>query len=175
MRKNIIISKIISPAIVLLLAIAAGCTNPFAPALNENPAEDAVLGDQTTIEGVFRNFRYAYTFKDTVVYGKLLHNDFTFIFRNYEKGVDESWGREEDMISTSRFFQASQNLDLIWNDVVIAIGDSLVQDISRGFNLTIVFDPTDIVTITGRANFRLMREHSDDVWKIIRWRDESNY
>ncbi len=165
----------ISPIMLIIALIAVACTNPFAPALNDQPAENAVLGDQTKIEGVFKNFRYAYTFKDTVVYGNLLHPNFTFIFRNYDKGVDESWGREEDMISTSRFFQATQNLDLIWNDVVIAIGDSLVQDISRGFNLTIVFDPTDIVTITGRADLRLVREHSADPWRIIRWRDESNY
>jgi hypothetical protein len=37
---------------------------------------------------------------------------------------------------------AAQQLDLVWNDVVIAGGDSLAQTISRGIILTITFNPS---------------------------------
>jgi hypothetical protein len=59
--------------------------------------------------------------------------------------------------------------------VVIADGDSLTQSISRGFNLTITFSPTDVIRAQGRVNLRLERPSSSDVWKIVRWRDESNF
>jgi len=151
------------------------CNNPFAPGLMDDSHSGPVLGDQRTVDGVFQNFRYAYNFKDTIVYGALLDDEFVFVYRNYEKNMDVSWGRDEDMYTTNGLFQAAQNLDLIWNEVIVAIGDSLLLDISRGFNLTITFTPIDIINIQGRANFRLKRNSNKDVWKIIRWRDESNY
>lgn len=161
--------------ILFLFYLFDSCTNPFAPGLESNDQGSTLLGDQTTIDGIFQNFRYSYIFKDTVVYGKLLHEDFTFIYRNYDKGVDLSWGREEDMRTTSRMFSGTQNLDLIWNEIAFSVGDSLLLDVARGFTLAITFSPSDIVNIYGRANFRLKRNSSDDIWKIIQWRDESNY
>ena len=58
----------------------ASCENPFSPKLAGNIIEETVLGDQTTVDGVFKNFRYAYIFKDTLVYGNLLTDNFTFIY-----------------------------------------------------------------------------------------------
>lgn len=155
--------------------IILSCTNPFAPKFTELENDNPVIKDQKTIEGVFENFRYAYIFKDTLVYGGLLNDDFTFVYRNYDVGTDLSWGREEDMRTTYGLFQSAQSFTLTWNEVAIAVGDSLTQDISRSFILAIVFSSTDIVNIQGRANFRLMRVSTNDVWKISRWRDESNY
>jgi len=79
------------------------------------------------------------------------------------------------MISTAGLFQASQNLDLVWNDIVISTGDSVLQDISRGFNLSITFSPTDIIRLQGRVNLRIRRATPQEPWIISRWRDESNY
>lgn len=151
------------------------CINPFAPGLAEENIDSPVIKDQKTISGVFDNFRYAYVFKDTLVYGNLLADDFTFIYTDYDIGTDVSWGRQEDIITTYKLFQATQRLDLVWNEVVVSVGDSLLQDISRGFTLTIIFSPTDIVNIQGRAILRLKRNSPDDIWKIVLWRDESNY
>lgn len=161
-------------AITIILILCA-CVNPFAPKLADVPSEGNIISDQKTIEGIFQNFRYAYIFKDTVVYGNLLTNDFTFVYRNYDQGVDVSWGRDEDMLTTSGLFQASQNLDLLWNEVIVEAGDSLVKDISRGFTLNIVFSPTDILSVQGRANLHLRKELPANIWKIAKWRDESNY
>ncbi len=149
--------------------------NPFAPRLAEDIVDINIISDQKTVEGVFDNFRYAYIFKDSLVYGNLLADDFVFVYRNYDQGVDISWGRDEDMRTTAGLFQASQTLDLVWNDAILSIGDSLNKDLWRGFNLSIVFSPSDIVNVQGRANFRLTRNLEKDIWQISKWRDESNY
>jgi hypothetical protein len=169
MQKHIII------LIFSMLTVLAACTNPFAPGLTNEDSSDYVLGDQKTIDGFFKNFRYAYIFKDTLVYGSLLKDNFTFIYRDYDQGVDKSWGRDEDMLTTWGLFQASQSLDLFWNDAITSIGDSLNMEISRSFSLTIEFNPTDIIRIQGRANLRLVRNSTNDNWEMSIWRDESNY
>ncbi len=165
---------LIKSLFITTLLITLSCTNPFAPKIVDS-ITDGILSDQMTIEGVFDNFRYAYMFKDTVVYGRLLSDDFVFVFRNYDKGVDVSWGRNEDMISTHRLFNATQNIELIWNNVLTPSGDSLLVEVSRGFTLTIIFNPADIVRIQGRAVFRLRRNDVNSPWLIVMWRDESNY
>jgi hypothetical protein len=161
-------------ALAAVVYCITSCTNPFAPSLSLGGG-GAVLGDQHTVEGLFQNFRYAYVFKDTLTYGRLLDRTFTFVYRNYDQGVDVTWGRDEDMLATQGLFSAAQQLDLVWNDVVLADGDSLLQNISRGFNLTITFNPSDILRAQGRVNLRIARTSTADPWKIVRWRDESNY
>ncbi|MFM8473694.1 MAG: hypothetical protein ACKOBV_09285 [Candidatus Kapaibacterium sp.] len=161
--------------LVSLLVLAVGCDNPFAPRKAERTQTSAGLGDQSTVDGVFQNFRYAYLTKDTLVYGRLLDTNFTFIFRDYDTGIDKSWGRDQDMIATAGLFRSSESLDLIWNNVVSSVGDSLVRDISRGFNLTITFSASDVVFLQGRVNLRISRPRSSEVWMIQRWRDESNF
>lgn len=161
--------------LTIVFSILSSCVNPFAPKLEENDTEISLLGKQNTIDGFFKNFKYAYQFKDTLVYGKLLADDFTFIFRDYSMGIDKSWGRAEEMLSTWGLFQGSNSADLTWNEAVQSIGDSLLLDISRSFSLTIEFNPSDIIRIYGRANLRLKRNSSEDDWKMLSWRDESNY
>lgn len=170
-------AEFIKPLFLLCFVALTGIIscNPFAPAISDEEGENTTLGDQRTVEGVFQNFRYAYLFKDTLTYGRLLAPEFTFIYRDYDAGIDKSWGRDQDMIATAGLFQASQNLDLVWNDIVLATGDSVLQDISRGFNLSITFSPTDIVRLQGRVNLRIRRNLPTEPWIITRWRDESNY
>ena len=150
--------------------------NPFAPAFDtENISSASLTGDQKTIEGVFQNFKYAYVFRDTVLYGKLLADEFTFSYRDYERGVDITWGRDEDMQITNRFFQNSQSLDLIWNNIFSISGDSTILNVIRFFNLSITFNPSDIIRLDGKVNLTLYRKKSDEVWQIQYWRDESNF
>lgn len=166
--------KLRIPFFLAITFLVASCTNPFAPAVSKE--ENAFkLGDQTTIEGVFKNFSYAYKFKDTLLYGKLLHPDFTFIYRNYDKNIDPSWTREEDMIATARMFNSTQELNLIWNDIVSQNGDSLNIEVTRSFSLSINFSSTDIVNVYGKAIIQLTRLEPVEEWKIIQWRDESNF
>ena len=151
----------------------AACTNPFAPKLDTDiSSEQGLVSDQKIVDGVFQNLQYAYTFKDTSIYGDLLAGDFSFTYRDYDLGVDISWGREEEMRVTNGLFQNSQRLDLIWNEIVSMTGDS--TNIVRSFNLTITFNPTDIIDVDGRVNLTL-RKNSESKWQVINWLDESNF
>ncbi|MDH7605305.1 MAG: hypothetical protein QHH13_10420 [Melioribacter sp.] len=156
-----------------MVIIINSCYNPFAPKLDENlSGSQSLISDLSSVEGVFKNFQYAYTFKDTLIYSQLLDKNFIFTYRDYNIGADVSWGRDEEMRVTYGLFQNSQRLDLIWNNIVSISGDS--THIVRSFNLTITFNPTDIVYVDGKVNLELNKD-SNNKWKIIHWIDESNF
>jgi len=149
------------------------CINPFAPKLDTNLGSDgSLITPQKSIAGLFQNFQYSYTFKDTTIYGGLINSNYSFIYRDYDLSVDVSWGRDEDMRVTYGLFQNSQRLDLIWNNIVSMTADS--SNIIRSFNLTITFNPTDIIQVDGRVNLEL-EKNNKGVWKIVNWIDESNF
>lgn len=163
---------------ITIIAVIAGCDNPFAPSLNTSPSgPGSILGDQTQIEGVFQNFKQAYAFRDSTIYGQLLAPNFIFIYRDYEKSADVFWGRDEDIRTTYGLFQNVQRLDLVWNTIVSSNvePDSLKATILRNFNLTVTFSASDVVRVDGYANWTLERPQIGEIWKITRWRDESNY
>ncbi len=181
MKKALKYSKNNLMKLIYVISISIGmlftfisCNNPFAPKLiNTNVA--SLLGDQTTLEGFFNNWSYAYNFKDTIVYGDLLHENFTFVFKNYNVlGTPEvTWRRQEEMITTARMFDGTQRLELVWNGAIIPAIDSNVVDIIRNFSLTVIFSPTDPVTADGFANLRLVREKEGAPWKMTVWRDDN--
>lgn len=135
----------------------------------------STLSDLKTVEGVFQNFQYAYVFKDTTIYGALIAGDFIFTYRDYDQGIDVSWGRDEDMKTTYGLFENSQRLDLIWNNAVLDTRDSLNAIVVRAFNLTITFNPTDVIRINGRVNLSLRKDPDTETWAIVKWIDESNF
>ncbi|MBI4534871.1 MAG: hypothetical protein HY708_01245 [Ignavibacteriae bacterium] len=160
-------------AILLTAILTAGCLNPFAPGIDRSPAQSSC--DPSTVEGVFQCFQAAYTFRDTTVYGQLLDPNFIFVYRDYEIGIDVTWGRDEEMRATYGLFQNAQKLDLIWNNIVSTSTDSTRVNVVRGFNLTITFNPSSIERVDGYANLTFTRLTTADPWKILRWRDESNF
>ena len=105
----------------------------------------------------------------------MISGDFIFTYRDYDLGFDVSWGREEEMKTTYGLFQNSQRLDLIWNNIILSSIDTLSANIVRGFNLTITFNPTDVIRLDGRVNMALVRANPDSKWVISRWNDESNF
>lgn len=156
--------------------ILYGCKNPFSPAYDDGSANSSsLISDLKKVDGVFTNLQYAYTFKDTTIYGEMLPGDFMFSYRNYELGYDDSWGRDEEMKVTNGLFQNSQRLDIIWNNIIMSTEDSLTANVVRGFNLTITFNPTDIVRIDGRVNLSLRKDINTNKWSITKWLDESNF
>ena len=161
-------------AVLFMLCISGvSCINPFAPGWDLSPATSTC--DPSTVEGVFQCFQASYTFRDTTVYGQLIAHDFVFIYRNYDLGIDVTWGRDDEMRSTFGLFQNAQRLDLIWNNIVSSSAESTSVNVVRGFNLTLVFNPSDIERVTGQANITLTRARVTDPWRIVRWRDESEY
>jgi hypothetical protein len=160
--------------------VVAGCAlflfaacNPFAPKLDDSTGT-VRFGDPHTIEGYFQSFRYAYQFKDTTLYGNLLASNFVFSYRNYDRGVDVEWGRDEEVRTTSALFQAAQSLDVLWGNILDSTGTPTSIEITRSFALDISFNPGDISHVDGRAIFRLERPTAADQWRATRWRDESN-
>lgn len=164
--------------IVMSAAVWMGCNNPFAPKLDSSLSNSqSILGDQHQPDGVFQNFKQAYAFRDSTIYGQVLAPNFIFIYRDYDKGVDVFWGRDDDIRTTYGLFQNIQRLDLVWNTIISSTmeSDSLKATIIRNFNLTVTFSANDIVRVDGYANWTLERAQRSDIWKITRWRDESNF
>lgn len=79
------------------------------------------------------------------------------------------------MKTTYGLFQNAQKLDLIWNNVALSTEDSLSANIVRGFNLTITFNPTDVIRVDGRVNMVLNKDPESKIWRISKWIDESNF
>ena len=110
-----------------------------------------------------------------MIYGQVISNDFLFTYRDYEQSFDVTWGRDEDIKTTFGLFQNSQRLDLIWKEIVLSTIDSLSANVVRSFNLTITFNPTDVVRLDGRVNLSLKKNAADEKWQINNWIDESNF
>lgn len=164
--------------LVIIGSIVIAACNPFAPGFDDSPTgSESILGDATTVDGVFQNIRYAYTFKDTTIYGQMIAGGYSFVYRDYDRGVDVSWGRDEEMRITNELFRNVQRLDLVWNNIIASSTDSSNTSaaVSRNFNLTVTFNPTDIIRVDGYATLTLSRGAPGDPWMILRWRDESNF
>ncbi len=158
--------------LLLVTVIFASCENIFSPSLDESGSSN-IISDQMTVDGVYTNFKYAYTFKDTSVYSGLLSDDFLFTYKDYETGFDVSWDKQTEMRTTSRLFQNSQKTDIIWNNITVYMGDSLNVNVKRGFNLTVTFNPSNVVRLFGFADMNLSRPDVNSPWRIKKWRDES--
>ena len=149
--------------------------NPFAPAIGEGDPFGDLLGDRTTIEGFFTNFRNAYELRDVSLYEPLLDSSFTFIWRDFDAQVDREWGFAQDLETTRRLFQNTNLIRLEWNQIITQ--DALIPNVSsrviRSFNLTVTLEQGDVFRTDGNVNFLLVRSDSLDVWQLQRWRDES--
>lgn len=163
---------------LLFAFLFLSCENPFAPKLATTQiTPTGFLADQKSIDGVFQNFVYAYSFRDTSVYSQLIGPGFTFVYRDYDNSPpqDVAWGRDVEMRSTSLMFQLVNRLTLIWDNTFPVDSTDVHAVITRGFSLTVVFNPADIEDVSGKAYFVLDRSTSSDPWKISMWRDESNF
>ena len=151
-----------------------GC-NPFAPAFDPSDPFGDLLGDRTTIEGFFTNFRNAYELRDVSLYEPLLDSSFVFSWRDFDAQVDREWGFAQDLETTRRLFQSANLIRLQFNQIIAQ--DALVENVStrviRSFNLTITLEQGDVFRTDGNVNFLLQRPDSTAVWRLVRWRDES--
>ncbi|HLX11717.1 MAG TPA: hypothetical protein VKS81_02785 [Bacteroidota bacterium] len=150
------------------------CLNPFSPRLDLAPPSQ-LCTDLTSVDNVLCTFRNAYTFKDTTLYSTIIASDFVFTYRDYDLGVDVSWGRTDEMRTTYALFQSVQSLTLIWNNEISSSGNDTVYSSIRGFDLTITFNPSDVTHIDGYADLTFARPTPSAGWKITQWRDESNF
>ena len=169
------------PSAAVLVFSAAAC-NPFAPALEEGDPLGGLIGDQTTIDGFFTNFRNAYELRDLSLYERLLDSSFVFVWRDFDAQVERQWSFAQDLETTRRLFVNSSLIRLQWNQVISQ--DTLTPQrevrVVRSFNLTVTLEQGtsspeagNVFRTEGNVNFLLARPDSTAVWRLRRWRDES--
>jgi hypothetical protein len=166
--------------LLIPLALLLISCNPFAPGLDDASGNSSsLLSDQRNTDGVFQNLKYAYTFRDTTIYGQLFDGNFTFYSYDYDLNQPITWGRDEEMRTANKLFQFVQRLDLVWNDIDIPSSSvdstNTLAVIKRSFNLTVTFSPSDILYVNGYAKFTMERQRVEDPWLIVRWSDEYEF
>ena len=167
--------KIIILCLSIFLVIVR-CFNPFAPKLQSSDDSDLIITQQQTPLEVLQNFKYAYVFKDSVLYSDVLDSSFTFIYfdPNLESsGRFVSWGRSEDLKTTGRLFRNFDVIDLVWNSTIYSFDEDSRAEYSRSFNLTLIRD-SESINISGNAIFIFTRNEYDNKWRILQWKDESD-
>jgi hypothetical protein len=170
---------------VLLLAMCLCSCNPFAPELEETSTLDNVITDQQSPKEVLQNFKYAYTFKDSLLYSELLAKSFVFEFfdPNQEPvGGFKTWGRDVDLRATGRMFREFEVIELVWLDTLSSntqtipqnTGEPRVIELRRmRFNLNLLGSDFNYI-LNGTAAFSFEQDAEDAKWRIIRWRDDSD-
>lgn len=159
---------------------SSACFNPFAPELDERTDPSNVITEQQTPDEVLQNFRYAYTFKDSILYSNVL--DESFVFEYFDTNLEPSggfrtWGRDVDLQTTGSLFRSFDDIELTWfttyRDTTFSPDE--IVDIRHfvGFNLNL-FGPDLNFFITGRAVFTFKPSEDDDKWRITGWKDESD-
>ena len=159
------------------VAILISSCNPFAPMLEEGDPFGDLLGDPTTIDGFFTNFRNAYELRDISLYEPLLDSSFIFIYYDFDVQVEREWSFSQEIESTRRLFDNANLISLRWNQILSQafFDDGLGARVVRSFNLTITLEGGDAFRGDGNVNFVLARGDTTTAWRLFRWRDESEF
>jgi len=153
------------------LMLLVNCVNPFAPALDKSQGS-LIITEQRTPEEVLQNFRYAYTFRDSILYSNLLDSSFVFVYFDPSLARDVSWGRDVDLKTTGRLFQAFDVIDLTWDSTRDSAETGDVSELTKRFTLNLVAKDIEF-RITGDAVFAFRRDPYDQKWRVTHWRDLS--
>jgi hypothetical protein len=189
-NKTSFLQRIIPVLIVLVLLLSA-CRNIFAPTLADLPGGNSIYRlDLASPADVLHNFRYAYIYRDSLMYANLLDSEFVFVYfqPSTESGTGhyDSWMRDTELRATGRLLGAFNYIDLLWQTTLdsayYTIEDEVIvreesgwfeeanyADISKSYQLTL----GDYYTLIGDASFRF-RKDADGKWRILRWEDKFN-
>ncbi len=157
----------------LSLLFLSACWNPFAP--TEGPLEGAIsltLTDQRSPDEVLQNFRYAYVYRDSLVYSNLLDTSVIFVYYDPDVGGTGGyafWGRDTELRTTGRLFRTFDNFTLVWNATIAEdTSQNGTISLTKTFDLSIAGD----IFLSGNAVFDFVSD-SSGTWRIHRWEDES--
>lgn len=159
-----------------ILSFSWGCINPFAPALEKNADASNVITEQQSPEDVLQNFRYAYTFKDSLLYSDVIDEAFVFEFfdpNQQPTGGLTTWGRDVDLQTTGRLFAEFDVINLVWLNTLFAESQGSLERRLVRFNLNMFGSDFNFI-LTGTAIFTFRRDEADNKWRIVRWKDESD-
>ncbi|MCS7027817.1 MAG: hypothetical protein NZ519_03540 [Bacteroidia bacterium] len=163
--------------LVIVFAGLLGCKkNIFKPkVIKEDSSVLSSLGNRKTVDGIFTWFKNAYEFRDSTLYGKLLHPDFRFTYYDFANNTQISWDRGEEMRIQYRLFQNVKNISLTWNNYIQMDTTATSAEVIRSFNLLLEIDAYTTYRGTGRVIFTLTRGHMDEDWMLLRWFDDSDF
>lgn len=159
--------------LILTSLFLTACWNPFAPTEGDlDGAISLTLTEQRSPDEVLQNFRYAYVYRDSLVYSELLDTSFTFVYYDPEiggSGGNNFWGRDTELRTTGRMFRTFDNFTLVWNATIASdTSQSGIISLTKTFDLSIDSDKA----FTGNAIFDFISD-STGTWRIKRWEDES--
>ena len=153
------------------------CFNPFAPELNNKVDLSNIITEQQSPDEVLQNFRFAYTFKDSLLYSDVL--DESFVFEFFDPNLEPSgglrtWSRDVDLKTTGSLFRTFDVINLIWLNTLFLEGDGEVERRFLRFNLNL-FSSDENFIVTGTAIFTFRKSLADNKWRLVRWKDDSDF
>jgi len=166
-------ARVIPHLMLICLFSVQGCWNPFAPTEGVFEGETSlVLTEQKSPEEVLQNFRYAYIYRDSLVYSDLFDTSFVFLYYDPDVGGAggfDYWGRDTELRTTGRLFRAFDHFTLVWNATTVSdTSQSGEISLTKTFDLSIGGE----FFLSGNAVFDFMSD-PEGVWRITRWQDES--
>ena len=166
-------SSLIRFFIALSLVYLQGCWNPFAPTEGILEGENSlILTEQRSPDEVLQNFRYAYIYRDSLVYSDLFDTSFVFLYFDPDiggAGGYDYWGKDTELRTTGRLFRAFDHFTLVWNATIATDTSG-----NGGISLTKTFDLSigGEFFLSGNAIFDFVSD-PEGTWHITRWQDES--
>jgi len=175
---------------ITVLFLLQSCTNPFAPAKADDAASSSnLLTEQSNPDEVLTNFKFAYTFKDSLVYSELFDSSFVFLSMDYNESppVPIQWGRDLELKTAGRMFRFFNVLDLdfnppiyqrvIRNDTIQFHPNLLVEkEIESKFTFTLTLDGgSTIPPLNGEVIFIFFcieKENGERKCTISLWEDQ---
>ncbi len=186
MRSTLIRSRLqqlLNLGLVGFMAVVGwSCLNPFAPTLDKSNLAADLITDQSSPEEVLTNFKYAYIFRDSLLYADLLDSSFVFQYFDPDQGASGifvSWTRETDLKATGRLLRTFDAVNLEWLNTINP--DTLRNDtgtiesisFSRSFQLNLASSGFQF-SVSGFALFTFRQSKADDRWRIVLWVDKSD-
>ena len=179
------------PVLLLTLVSLLNCQNPFSPPV-VGPGSFKPIARQTSPDSVLYNFKYAYEYRDLVVYENCLDKDFIFYYKDQDQysQIGEVWwpvyrdGKSGDIYRTNGLFKVFDDIRLdTW--IIIVPGDSTEVDTLSGeiWKVRNVNFHLSLRDMTGDRNYEhleasgfarfLFKKSEDGWWRIVRWYDRS--
>jgi hypothetical protein len=172
--------------IFFLVALWFGCFNPFSPSV-VGPGTIKPIAVQTSPDSVLHNFKYAYENRDSIVYEDCLDKDFIFRYKDQDeieqRDIDVEIprdGKGGDLYITRALFRVFDDIRLdTW--VVTPAPDSVGEEIWKRRKVEFHLSLRDVdgdydfqhLEATGFAEFIFRQSKEDNLWRIVRWIDES--